>query len=68
MTKKAKKYECPRCGSKEVVNFKNVIFCKECREKFNKQDLEEFDKDQVLSSKEKSDVFQAFKDFAERDP
>ena len=66
MANKTKFDHCPRCGSEDVVNFTRVLFCKECKQKFNKEDLEEFEEDQMLSEKEKSDIFDVFKKFAEK--
>jgi transposase-like protein len=66
MAKKPTFTHCPRCGSENVVNFTRTLFCKDCKKKFNKDALEELEDDQILSEKEKSDIFKAFKDFAEK--
>ena len=66
MVKKTTFTHCPRCGSENIVNFTRMLFCKNCKQKFDKDALKEFEEEQMLSEDEKSDIFQAFKDFAEK--
>ncbi len=49
-----KKFHCPRCSSKKIIDLGDVIECVNCKDEFEKSDLETFeDESNILSVREK---------------
>jgi hypothetical protein len=45
---KVPKLFCPHCHSTNVVDFKNLIFCRDCKHKFNKKKYKKFGPDRMM--------------------
>jgi len=48
-----KKYKCPRCEGKNIQDLGKSIECEDCQLEFEKVDIENLDRDEVLAVKEK---------------
>ncbi len=47
------KYSCPRCGNASIYEYEESFDCINCKKEFEKQDVEEFDDEFILSIEEK---------------
>ena len=50
---KGKSYICPRCGMSKIIDLGETIECTVCKLEFDKEDIESYEKDQILSIEEK---------------
>lgn len=39
--KKKSSHSCPKCGSADIIEFKEYFFCKKCKEKYKKSEINE---------------------------
>jgi len=53
MKKTNKKYTCPRCKGLNIQDLGKTIECEDCQLEFEKFDIENLDRDEVLAVKEK---------------
>ena len=53
MKKTNKKYSCPRCEGLNIQDLGKTIECEDCQLEFEKLDIENLDRDEVLAVKEK---------------
>ncbi|TFG21517.1 MAG: hypothetical protein EU529_13370 [Promethearchaeota archaeon] len=54
-----KKYHCPRCGNKDIVDYTESFDCPSCKLEFEKKDCDELEESQILAVEEKLGVFDA---------
>ena len=54
------KHRCPRCGSADLLEFKDVVKCMECRLMFRTQFLNKIDDDKILAEEEKKAFLDIF--------
>ena len=50
-------YRCPRCKGENIIEYVDSIECLTCKMEFEKEDLEKFEEDSILSIEEKLDIF-----------
>lgn len=56
-----KNFYCPRCGSKDIIDYADTLDCPKCLLEFDKKDFEEIDdKAAILSIKEKLSILNVF--------
>ncbi len=55
-----KKYHCPACKSKEVIEYDEYIECTSCHFEFFKEGLDEIDDENQLSVQELNGIVKAF--------
>ena len=60
-----KKYHCPRCGNKRVVEYEDSFDCPTCKLEFRKDDFGELADEDILSLEEMDDFFKVFGDDVE---
>ncbi|MBD3341957.1 MAG: hypothetical protein GF353_22850 [Candidatus Lokiarchaeota archaeon] len=60
---KKKEYYCPRCGSKDIVDYGDSFDCKHCVLEFDKKDFDQLpDKEDVLALEEKREIVHHFRE------
>jgi len=58
-----KKFPCPRCNSKKIIDYGEIIECLDCNLEFYKVDIRVIkDKSSILSIQEKMGIIKALKD------
>jgi hypothetical protein len=55
-------YQCPRCGSSDLIDFGEIFECSICHLSFRKRFLDELEEDEILAEEEKKAFLDAFKD------
>jgi len=59
-----KDFNCPRCKSKNVINYEDTIECVKCKLEFYKKDLIDIkDESTILSIQEKKNIIGTFKSY-----
>jgi len=61
------KYYCPKCKSKEIMEFGNSVYCSECDLEFSKDFIGKIEDSNVLSNQELNGVLDAFEEFKDPD-
>lgn len=61
MSEKKKKYECPRCWGSNIIDLGKTIECGDCQLEFDKIDVENLDRDEVLAVREKLTFIKSIK-------
>ena len=54
-----KKYHCPKCGNKDIVEYTESFDCPSCKLEFDKKDCDELEDSQILAIEEKLGVIKA---------
>jgi transposase-like protein len=54
-------YYCPRCKSKNLLVYDEIIECPQCQLTFTKKFLKELQDDSILAEEEKADFIHIFK-------
>ncbi|MFX0072078.1 MAG: hypothetical protein ACFFAO_13400 [Candidatus Hermodarchaeota archaeon] len=60
LTSYINQYHCPRCGTKNIIDYEDTIECPRCRLEFEKSDFENFEDEDILSIEEKLDISDVF--------
>ena len=58
-------YLCPRCNSRNILEYDDLIECLDCRLTFTKEILEEIDDEYVLSQEELKSFLDVFEELKE---
>ncbi|MFX1315693.1 MAG: hypothetical protein ACFE9T_07505 [Promethearchaeota archaeon] len=56
------KFHCPRCKSKEILEYDTFIECKKCNLEFDKKFLGKIDDENILSRQELKGFYESFDD------